>query len=381
MKTYFTTDRLLSAQELGLYLNAPWRVDKTFDNSRGSGRVAPCQQERYADPDGVSTLVRTFKTTPRKGQAAKTAVQYAELSATERAARRAWQRMVRWYGGCVTPRMQLISTHDVSEVGNQAMLFHLRSWRSPATTYVVGLARTGPIVTTTVTRTTAGGAPDLHGEARFLGGSINGLCMTTPGAPCATDAVAKAIPPVRVGEVPSLLIEADLPPVTGVSKPWVGIAPREARDNVAATGCDRADFSQQGISNAVTRTFLVPDSSLPAVFGVSETVGSMSKARAETFVTTVRDRMASCNDRDLGSDVMALASFSRGDQDLSVWRVTSELNDNETVTYMMGLVRDGTTVGQVGFVPTRAFTMQPGAFDTLVRRAMARLAYQPRPKG
>ena len=89
--------------------------------------------------------------------------------------------------------------------------------------------------------------------------------------------------------------------------------------------------------------------------------------------------MASCSDRALGSDVVSLASSSGKDQDLSVWRVTSELNDNETMTYMMGIVRDGTAVGQVGFVPTRELTMAPGAFDTVVRRALARLAYQPRP--
>ncbi len=380
-ETYFTGDRLLEADELGLYLDGPWRTAKTFDNSRGSGRVAPCQQERYADPDGVSTLVRTFETTTRKGQPEKSAVQYAELSSDVRSSRRAWHRMVRWYGGCVTPRVQLISTYAVSGVGDAARLFHLRSWRSPATTYVVGVARTGPIVTTTLTRTTAEAATDLHGEARFLGGAINGLCTTIPGASCATDPVAKAIPPVRVGEVPSLLIEADLPPVNGVSRPWVGIRPREARDNVAATGCDRTDFSQKGISSAVTRTFLVPDRTIPAVFGVTETVGSMPEERAKAFVKTVRDRMASCSDRAPGSDVVSLASSSNQDQDLSVWRVTSELNDNETVTYLMGIIRDGTAVGQVGFIPTRALTMAPGAFDTVVRRALARLAYQPRPKG
>jgi hypothetical protein len=130
----------------------------------------------------------------------------------------------------------------------------------------------------------------------------------------------------------------------------------------------------------MTRTYLVPGADVPAAFGITETVASMPTDRAKTFVRTVRERMASCPDRDAGSEVTALTSFSDGDRDLSLWRVTTEVSDNETVTYLMGIIRDGTAVGQVGFVPTRDVVMQPGAFDALARRAMARLAFQPAPK-
>lgn len=378
----FTVDRLLTGDQLGLLVDGRgWQEDTTSDNSRGSGRVAPCQQERYADPSGVSTMVRTFDTSPAEGDPAVSAVQYAELSSTTRASRQAWRRMLRWYAGCVTPRTQLIDTYSVSNVGDEARMFHLRSWRSPVSTYVVGVARTGQIVTSTLTRTTAEGAPDLRDAAGFLGGAINGLCQVTPNARCAAGPKVTEIAPLRVGVAPSLLIEADLPPVTRVSQPWVGTEPRQARSNVAATRCDNADFSQPGISNAMTRTFLVPGADVPPAFGITETVASMPPERAKAFVRTVRDRMASCPDRDLGSDVSPLTSFTDGDRDMSLWRVTTELSDKETVTYLMGIVRVGTSVGQVGFVPTRDVVMQPGAFDSLVRRAMARLAYQPAPKG
>lgn len=377
----FTTERLLTAGELGgLVGGAGWTEVDTSDNSRGSGRVSPCQQDRYADPSGVATMVRTFDTAPTKGEPTLAAVQYAELSSTTSASRRAWHRMVRWYAGCVTPRTQLIGTYSVSGVGDEARMFHLRNWRSPASTYVVGVARTGQIITTTFTRTTAMRDPDLRASSRLLGGAINGLCTTTPNARCATEPELTEIAPLPVGVAPSLLVEADLPPVARVSQPWVGTEPREARSNVASTRCDRADFSQQGISNAMTRTFLVPGADVPPAFGITETVASMSPDRAKEFVKTVRGRMASCPDRDPGSDVAPLASFSDGDRDMSLWRVTTELSDNETVTYLMGIVRVGSSVGQVGFVPTREVVMQPGAFDTLVRRAMARLAYQPAPK-
>lgn len=377
----FTEDRLLAPNELALVLDGRrWREEATTDNSRGSGRVTPCQQDRYADPKGVATLVRTFETSPEKGGPEVSAVQYAELSPTTRGSQRAWSTMLRWYGGCVTPRVQLIDTYSVSGVGNEARLFHLRSWRSPASTYVVGVARTGQITTSTFTRTAAEGTPDLRASARFLSRSVNGLCTITPRARCAAEPTLTGVRPVEVGVAPSLLVEADLPPVTGVSQPWVGTEPREARNNVASTRCDNADFTQQGISNAMTRTFLVPGADVPAAFGITETVASMSVDRARTFVATVRERMSTCPDRDLGSDVTPLASLTEDDRAMSVWRVTTELSDTQTVTYLMAILRSGTTVGQVGFVPTRDVTMKPGAFDALVRRAMARLDYQPAPK-
>lgn len=377
----FTEDRLLGAADVGsLVKGRRWDEGRTSDNSRGNGRVAPCQQERYADPKGVSTLVRTFGTTPRKSEPAVSAVQYAELSSTTRSSRRAWHRILRWFGDCQTPGMQLIGTHTISGVGDEARLFHLRSWRKDPSTVVVGVARTGQIVTTTLTRTTAEGAPDLRAQARFLGGAIDGLCTATPNARCTTEPTVKAIAPLRAGEVPSLLVPADLPPVSNVSQGWVGTEPRQARSNAASTRCDRADFSQQGISNGFTRTFLVPGAKVPAAFGITETVASMPAGRAQNFVKTIRDRMASCTDRDPGSEVAPLANSSDGERDLSLWRVTSELSDNETVTYLMGITRVGTSVGQVGFVPSRSVTMRPGAFDALVRRATERLAFQPGPK-
>jgi DNA-directed RNA polymerase specialized sigma24 family protein len=370
----FTPARLLEPGEVGASVGGRgWSEGRTSDNSRGSGRVAPCQQDRYADPDGVSTLVRTFDSSPAQGGPQASAVQYAELSTSTRTSQRAWQRMLRWYGGCVTPQTQLIGTYDVTGIGDEGMLFHLRSWKGSGETYLVGVARTGQIVTTTLFRTSATGEPDLQGAVDLLGLAIDGLCRTTPNAKCSLDAKTRSVAPVRVGEVPGLLVEADLPPVTGVSRPWVGTEPREARTNTAATRCDRADFSQGFVSSAITRTFLIPQARIPAAFGLTETLGRMSEARARAFVEDVRDKVASCPDRDLGSEVTTLASDSSRDRDLSLWRITSEVSDNETVTYLMGIVRTGGTVGQVGFVPGGGVFIEARDFDALVRRALVRL--------
>ena len=379
-KAAFTYDRLLTGDELALLVDGrEWQDGRTGDNRQGSGKVTPCQQQRYADPDGVATMVRTFTSSPRKGEPEVSAVQYAELSRTTRASKRAWQAALQWYAGCVTPRMQLLGTHAVSGIGDDAHLFHLRSWKDPATTYVVGVAHTGQILTVTSTRTVGDAAPDLQDAAAFLAASINGLCTATPNARCASDPEVRAIRPVRVGAVPGLVIEADLPQVSEVDRPWVGTPPLQARTNPAATGCDRADFTQKSVSHAMTRTFVIPRAGLPEAFGLTETVGTLSTPAARTFVQTVRDRMASCENRDLGAEVEQLETFREGDTELAVWRVTSELTDKQTVTYLMGIARVGTAIGQVGFVPAPGVFMEASEFTALVRRAGDRLGYLPRP--
>ena len=149
--------------------------------------------------------------------------------------------------------------------------------------------------------------------------------------------------------------------VPQVGRPWVGTEAREARDNVAATTCDRTDFAADPVRNNVTRTFLIPDARLPATFGVTETAGLVpSDRRPATFVATVRRKMDSCPDRDLGADVTSLGSTSDKDGEHAVWRVTVEINDQESVTYLMGVVRRGSTVAQLGFIPGRDVTIGPG---------------------
>ena len=62
-----------------------------------------------------------------------------------------------------------------------------------------------------------------------------------------------------------------------------------------------------------------------------------------------------------------------------VWRVDVEVSDKQTVTYLMGIVRTGTAVAQVGFTPTDRGPMAPGDFVALVERARERCAYLPAP--
>jgi DNA-directed RNA polymerase specialized sigma24 family protein len=370
---------LLSSAQVGLELSGPgWQVDDTTDNSGGDPVTLPCQQDPFADPRGTAALVRSFSS--RSEAAAKaSAYQAAEVSASAKAAGRAYDRARGWFAGCTDPRVQLLATYQVKGVGDDATMVVLRSWEKQGGTLVAAVARTGRVTTTALVDTPGTGGPPVPRATRLFAAAVDSLCHLRDGGTCSTHARLSPATPLPVGQVPGMLGEIDLPPVTGVARPWVGTEPRKAMTNVAATGCDRADFTASGISNNLTRSFVIPGADLPDQFGLTETVGSMPAARARAFVEQVRSRMKACPDKDLGSEVDQLANESTGGTDLSVWRVTTEISDQSSVQFLMGIVRHGTSVAQVGFVPTGSVTMRADDFPALVRRALDRLPALPPP--
>ena len=368
---------MLTARQVAKGVAGPrWRVGETNDNTGGDGLVLPCQQERYADPRGTAALLRTFDA--GKGKDAAAAFQVTEVSGSGKAADRTFDRTLDWYAGCGDARVQLLSTHRVARVGDEAMMLVLRAWRQPST-MVVGVARSGQLTTTTLSRVPGERAPDLDRSAGLLATAVDALCHLPDAGTCAGRPRHAVAPAVPVGQVPGMLGEIDLPPVTGVVRRWVGTEPRRAVTNVAATSCDRADFSAAPMTNNMTRSFLVPGAKVPDEFGLTETVGSMPAARAHAFVERVRAKLDACPDKDLGTDVSLLAEQTTRTSDLSVWHVSTEISDKSTVDFLMGIARDGTSIAQVGFVPSGRVTMASGAFPALVRRALDRLAAMPPP--
>jgi DNA-directed RNA polymerase specialized sigma24 family protein len=371
-------DALLSADQVDRFVaNASWRIAGTDDNTAGDGLAMPCQDARYADPRGTAALVRTFEPT---GTSTSSTVQSAQASRTERAAGRGYRAALDWFAGCGEDRAQLMTTRAVGGVGDDAMLLVLRTRDRPGSTVVAGVARTGMFTTAVTSRTPVGKEPSLGAAARLLAQAVTGLCTLPEGGSCALSPKVRPAAPVPVASVPGMLAEVDLPPVPGVTNPWVGTEPRQAKDNDAATGCDQTDFSAGPITNNVTRTFLVPGAKLADQFGLTETVGSLPEAQARAFVARVRDRMAACPDKAMGTDVDRVSELVAKHRDLTVWHVTTEISDNQTVTYLMAVMRDGTSVAQVGFVPDPGSSLPPGAFPALAQRALERLDAMPPPK-
>jgi len=376
-----TDDTLLGVDQVSAAFPGEWTEGTTSRNTEGDGLVFTCQGGRYADMRGIGALVRTFAgAAPKKpkGASAPTAGQSAEASVDTAAAERTYATTVGWYAGCASPRVQLIGTHRVDGVGDEATMFVLRNWADPVTTQVVGVARTGGLTTTVVdTRTGITDPteePDLGSSTELLATAVTDLCTLPSAGACSTTPSVRSSSPVPVGRHPSMLIEADLPPVPGVDQPWVGTQSRKAKENIAATRCDDADFSGPEFTKALTRSFVIPAAvELPPEFGLAETAGALPRKQAQSFVDDIRGKLKTCPDNDLGTEVVRLANEETGPRDLSVWRLTVEVSEARSVRYLMAVVREGNAVAQLTFVPSGEVSVGPDAFLVLAHRAQERL--------
>lgn len=351
-----------------------WTMTATSDNTEGTGINSVCQSSRFADPRGLETLVRKFRTA---GKPMQTLVQTVETSATPRAAARAYETTLGWFAGCSRARLQLVSAYRLGGLGERAQALKLRIPGKERRTYVVGLARTGSLTTSTVL-TTMGEPARVAPVVQALTSSVQNLCASPAVKECraAQPQITPVLPPPS-GEMPGMLAVADLPPVGRINRPWVGTDPVPAVPNLAATTCDHTSFAKAGALHPLSRTFLIPGARLPQRFGITETSGRLpTRSAAQAFVKKVADKMATCEKRHMGSRVDHHVTVLDGWHDSSylLWHLTTQINDKKaTVDYWMGIVRVGRYAAQVNFAPAAGNDIDRATFRDLVVRARDRL--------
>jgi DNA-directed RNA polymerase specialized sigma24 family protein len=365
---------LVTPEQVGAAFGGAWTTSLTSDDHTGAV-VLPCQRGALADQHAKAALGRTFVGEKKT----ITAAQSTLASSTAAAATAAYTKTLGWYGGCRDSRVQLLDTQQVTGVGDQATVLLLRNWNDPNRTIAVGIARTG-VLTTAVAGTipvAKKDGPALTGATSLLGNAVDQLCRQPGAGACTTSAATSPALPPPSGAEPAMVNEADLSPVTGVDQPWVGTTPGPATTNVAATRCDETSFEDPSITHALTRSFVIPTAQgLAPEFGLTQTIGDFGKRKAaSTFVDGVRQKLASCSKSDLGSHVTQLATSSTDARDVTSWRVQVETSKTASVVYLMAIVRNGSDVAQIGFVPSGQVTMTDADFKALAERAADRLSY------
>jgi len=367
-----TGEQLLDGDQIRrLGSDQDWRVVDTHDNTDGDGINTVCQERRFADPEGLTALVREFEA---QGTPERSAVQTLEVSASTREAERAFDTTVEWYAGCRVARLQVLEAYRVDNIGDEANVLILRVWERPVTTYSVAVSRTGRVVTSTAGSTVGAQPPPAWQITQSLADATAMLCASSGADECATTPTFERVPPPPSGEERGVLAVADLPPVGRIDQPWVGTKAERTRENPAATTCDRADFAAAGVGRVRTRTFLIPQARVPSRFGISETYGVFDSARAAgRFLDTVRRRMARCEGGNLAAQVRA-GPTNRGQRmEASTWQLSTKVSKSASVKFWIGLVRIGDTVAQVTFSPTARHDVSAEQFGSLVERAGDRL--------
>lgn len=373
-ETLPTAEQLLDEHQIArLGMSQEWRVKRTHDNTSGNGINTICQETRFADPDGLSALVRSFEA---RGKPARSAVQTIEISRSAEQAQEAFASTMGWYAGCQVGRLQLLNAYQVGGVGDQAHVLMIRVWKQPVTTYSVAVARIGRVVTSTVGETVGGRAAPPAQITQSLADAVSMLCAHSDSDHCAGIPSFKAVPPPPSGEEQGILAVADLPPVGRIDEPWVGTKAQPARQNPSATTCDRANFVGSGAVKTRARTFLIPGARLPDRFGLSETYGEFRTPRdAVQFLEEMRRRLGDCEEENLATQVLNPRSMRSAEPqiDLSTWELETEISDTETVLFRLAFVRVGNKVAQLNFSPTDREDVSAEDFRALVVRAGDRL--------
>ena len=248
---------------------------------------------------------RSCGPSPPGAGAQRSAVQTVEVSKSVRQAGRGFRTTVGWYAGCRVGRLQVLNSYRVDNIGDEADVLTAAAVEE-AGHHAVGRGRP-------------------HRQDHHLDGRQHR--RRQPSAGLADHPVARGLgrDAVRAERVRAtarsgrptasylrrrparsrgILAVADLPPVGRIARPWVGTKPVPARRNPSATTCDRADFAKAGATTTRTRTYLIPEASLPVRFGLSETYGRFrTPAAASRFLADVRRSVARCEDRDLATQV------------------------------------------------------------------------------
>lgn len=384
-----TADDLLPATALGT-LGTPspgngraWRVLGADGPPAQGGPAGFCRPPRPADPRALGALVRRFSApgtpgTPRTPS--RTATQTVEVSSTAARAAAAAAASERRYAGCPEARVQLLATHRLVGVGREGLLLTLRRWSPPVTTYAVVVARTRAVTTSTVVATVGGAAPGPAAMTRLAAASVTRLCARAGAPACVRGPAYRVTPPPPTGGTPGLLDVLDLPPAGRVDRPWVGTRTTTLRADPPATRCDRAGLLRGGATRARGRTFLVPQATLPARFGLAEAVGTFPDARrARRFVAGVRAAVDGCEDRDPATEVgrerrrPRPAGAAGPALDTSAWDLRTRVSDTEEVRFRLGLVRAGRFVARVSLTPVTGADLTTAAYDALLVRAGDRL--------
>jgi DNA-directed RNA polymerase specialized sigma24 family protein len=351
-----------------------WTTTSTTDNTVGKGINTMCQTDQFADTNGLGTWVRKFAA---GGAAPRTLVQTVEISNSPGAAKQAYATTLGWYAGCKVARIQLIDAYTVLGIGEQAQVLRMRINGAKDRSFVVALAQTGALTTSTVLETPTPGPASASLVASTLATSVSDLCTSKVAGTCVTNVRTVETLPPPSGETAGMLAIADLPVVPGVRAAWSGTAATDATRNPAATTCDRADFAGFGAAKPLARSFVILKAGIPARFGLTETIGTFANARlASKFVDQVISRMKVCPDKELGSTVtqqLIRSNRARGES-YALWRLGNQVSPREPeVMYWIGITRVGASVSQLLLTPVKKFDIDQPTFAGLLGRARDRL--------
>lgn len=341
-----------------------WAIAKTAEGSDAPEKSFVCQSQRFADPAGLRTWVRTFQNTTTKD----TAVQYVEVSNDKAAAVKAYAAIVGWLGSCSVPQTRLVGSYVTTGVGERGVIATYATPSGTKTRYkTIAVSLAGQATTVLEHDTTVAAPPKPDAVLAAATAGLKKLCGQSGG--CGTGAATAKLSLLPYIDTPGFMAAVDLPMLSQIKTPWVAVVAKTG----AGTGCEKIDLKKPKWSKVSTFTYVTPDAGVATEFGLDDTVAKFpTVAAAKGFVTQIRKNVDGCEKAVSNASVKSTGTVSTPSISGESWRATYDTGGGKKFTYRIGIASAGAQSVYLLFPVLEDLDITDAAFNQTLTRAAER---------
>jgi len=342
-----------------------WAVASTDNGSNAPDKSFVCQAQRFADPAGIRTWIRSFRNPSTKD----TAVQYVEVSNDEAAAGKAYATIIGWLSACNTPQIRLISSYTTEGLGSKGVAAVFGQPGAKTNKYRTISVSTAGQTTMVVEHDTVGTTPPKPTSLVATAGA--GLKRICAEAKCTTGTPTAKPGLLPTSEPPGFMAPIDLPVLPSIDKPWVSTGSTTPK----GTGCDRLDLKKAKAKTYKSQTYVVPEAKVPTEFGLDTMVATFaSPAAAAGFVSDIRKAVDGCKKTTSNATVKQTGEVALGIIRGESWRVSYDTGGGKIFTYRIGIAVAGSRAVYVLYPLLEDLDIANSAFNEVLIRAAERSA-------
>ncbi|NEA31609.1 hypothetical protein [Streptomyces sp. SID13031] len=345
-----------------------WVVASTDNGSNAPDKAFVCQSQRFADPAGIRTWIRTFQNPSTKA----TAVQYVEVSNDEAAAGKAYATITGWLSACNTPQLRLISSYTTDGLGSKGVVAVFGQPGPKTNKYRTISVSTAGQTTMVVEYDTAGTTPPKPDTMLATAGA--GLKRICAQAKCTT-----GTPTAKPGLLPTtepagFMAPIDLPVLPSIDNPWVSTSSAAPKGSGCET--DKLDVKKAKPKSSKSQTYVVPEAKVPPEFGLDTLVVAFASPNAAAnYVAAIRKAVDNCKKTQSNATVkatgdIAVGSSIRGES----WRASYDTGNGKIFTYRVGIAAAGSRAVYVLYPVLKDLDITNPAFNEVLTRAAERSA-------
>ncbi|GAA1557918.1 hypothetical protein GCM10009789_09180 [Kribbella sancticallisti] len=345
-----------------------WTVASTNNGSNAPDQSFVCQAQRFADPAGIRTWIRTFKNATTKG----TAVQYVEVSNDEAAAGKAYTTITGWLSSCATPQVRLVASYVTEGLGARGVVAVFGQPGAKTNKYrTVSVSTVGQTTMVVEHDSTGATPPKPDGLLATAGVGLQRICAE---AECATGTPAAKPGLLPTAEPAGFMAPIDLPVLPAIDKPWVSTASTPPK----GTGCEKIDLKKAKARTSKAQTYVVPEAKVPTEFGLDTMVAAFANsAAANTFVSGIRKNVDNCKKTTSNATVKPTGTVSLGTIKGESWRASYDTGGGKIFTYRIGIAVAGSRSVYVLYPVLEDLDISDAAFNEVLTRAAERsVAYK-----